>query len=95
MLTNPLPPASCIAAVGFERSIVVDARRPSVMPIAHEFGPFEIHSGSFGNRNWPCAQMPYWAPCCSVLTPDQLAHMFVAPFGAGLCVGLATNALFS
>src|SRR5262245_58328896 len=72
--------ASGSVAVGFERSIVVDARRPSVVPIEHEFGPSEIHSESFGNVYWPCAQMPYWPPCWSVLTPDQLAHMFVAPF---------------
>ncbi len=94
-LVNATPPASWSAAVGLERSIVVYARRPSVVPIEHEFGPCGNHSESFGNRYWPCAQIPYWPPCCSVFTPDQLAHTFVAPFGAGLCVGLATNALFS
>jgi hypothetical protein len=39
--------------------------------------------------------MPYGPPCCSVLTPDQLAHTFVAPLGASFCVGLATSVLFS
>ena len=60
---NAAPPASWSAAVGLERSIVVYARRPSVVPIEHEFGPSEIHSESFGNVYWPCAQMPYWPPC--------------------------------
>ena len=58
-LTNAAPAASCRAAVGFERSIVVYARRPSVVPIEHEFGPSEIQSESFGNVYCPCAQMPY------------------------------------
>ncbi len=33
----PLP--SVIAAVGLERSIVVYARRPIIVPVEHEFGP--------------------------------------------------------
>jgi hypothetical protein len=35
--------------LGLERSIVVYARRPSIVPIEHEFGPSEIHIESFGN----------------------------------------------
>ena len=62
-LVNAAPLASWSAAVGLERSIVVYARRPSWVPIEHEFGPSEIHSESFGNVYWPCAQMPYWPPC--------------------------------
>ena len=73
-LTNAAPAASWMAAAGFERSIVVCARRPSCVPIEHEFGPSEIHSESFGNRYWPCAQMPYWPPCWRVATPLQLAQ---------------------
>ena len=42
------PPASATDVLGFERSIVVYARRPSIVPIEHEFGPSEIHIESFG-----------------------------------------------
>ena len=48
--TYSAPAASAIAAFGLERSIVVYARRPSIVPIEHEFGPSEIHSESFGNQ---------------------------------------------
>src|SRR3954471_8721480 len=73
--TNAAPPASWRAAVGFERSIVVYARRPSIVPIEHELGPSEMNSESFGNEYWPWAQIPYWPPCWSVATPLQFAQL--------------------
>jgi hypothetical protein len=44
------PPASATEAFGFERSIVVEARRLSCVPIVHEFGPSGKNSESFGNE---------------------------------------------
>ena len=44
-----LPPASAIDVAGLERSIVVCARRPSCVPIEHEFGPSGKNSESLGN----------------------------------------------
>src|SRR3954447_10466502 len=69
------PPASVMAAVGLERSIVVYARRPSIVPIEHEFGPSGMYRESFGNEYEPCRQMPYWPPCWRGATPLQFAHI--------------------
>jgi hypothetical protein len=93
--TNPAPPASCRAAVGFERSIVVYARRPSMVPIEHELGPSAKNSESFGNEYWPWPQMPYWPPCCRVATPLQFAQPDPEPALAALTVGDALSVLFS
>ena len=49
-LVAAAPLASAIAALGFERSIVVYARRPSVVPIEHEFGPSGKYSESAGSE---------------------------------------------
>jgi hypothetical protein len=49
-LVAAAPPATAIAVLGFERSIVVDARRPSIVPIEHEFGPSGKNSESAGNE---------------------------------------------
>ena len=43
------PPATAIDVAGLERSIVVWARRPSWVPIEHEFGPSGKNSESFGS----------------------------------------------
>ena len=53
---------------------MVCARRPSIVPIEHEFAPSGKNSESFGSEYWPCAQMPYWPPCWSGATPLQLAQ---------------------
>ena len=44
------PPASVIAAFGLERSIVVCARRPSIVPVEHELGPSGKNRESLGNE---------------------------------------------
>jgi hypothetical protein len=44
------PPASVMAAVGLERSIVVWARRPRALPAVHEFQPSGKNSGSLVNE---------------------------------------------
>ena len=80
-LVNCLRPARAIDVAGLERSIVVWARRPSCVPIEHEVGPSGKNSESLGSEKKPWAQMPYWPPCWSVLTPDQLAHWLLAPLG--------------
>src|SRR4029078_8935163 len=69
VLMNAAPLASWSAALGLERSIVVYARRPSIVPIEHEFGPSEIHSEAVGDVYWPCAQTPYWPPLVRLAAP--------------------------
>jgi hypothetical protein len=44
------PPARAIDVLGLERSIVVWARRPSCVPIEHEFGPSGKNSESLGSE---------------------------------------------
>src|SRR3954452_575918 len=94
-LVAAAPPARAIAVLGLERSIVVYARRPSIVPIEHEFGPSGKNSESFGNEYWPCAQMPYWPPCCSGATPLQFAQLEPELTLAALTVGDAFRTLFS
>src|SRR6195952_1380659 len=62
-LVAAAPPARATDVLGFERSIVVYARRPSIVPIEHEFGPSGKNAESLAREYSPCAQMPYWAPC--------------------------------
>src|SRR3954462_8406514 len=93
--TNTAPPASWRAAVGFERSIVVYARRPSIVPIEHELGPSGKKRESLGSEYWPCAQIPYCAPCWSVATPLQLAHADPELTFGWLTVGELRRVLFS
>ena len=78
-----------------DRSIVVYARRPSMVPIEHEFGPSEKNSESFGSEYCPWAQTPYWPPCCSVATPLQFAQPVPELTPARLTTGDAFSVLFS
>src|SRR3954469_2406772 len=93
--TNTAPPASWRAAVGFERSIVVYARRPSIVAIEHALGPSGEKGGALGRGDWARAQMPYCAPCWSVATPLQLAHAEPELTFGWLTVGELRRVLFS
>ena len=75
--------------------MVVYARRPSIVPIEHEFGPSGMNSESFGSEYWPCAQMPYWPPCCRFATPLQLAQLEPELAFGAFTFGDALRVLFS